>query len=214
MKREINIQRDFFENLFLSEDRLSRIYQELILYRFDEVLSSAFPISKTLLKEWDTLIKEFIKSGSNEKLIWKVPNEFRKFVIKNYFIEPYLKELLWIEWIEIKLLMTPKIEQKELFDISKRFELNAKLKKLTYSVHKREFESKNRCYILLYDNNSSIEWLEISEFIYLLLKRKREPLKVAIKSISDKFGIKPKEAKEILMDTLKSLYDKDILIFT
>ncbi|MCD4734573.1 MAG: putative DNA-binding domain-containing protein [Bacteroidales bacterium] len=92
-------------------DRLHH-YRRLIRNIFDDSLSSAFPLTKNLLseEEWEISVSDFMKDHSSASpQIWTMPREFAEYfteinlrLVKKY---PFIKELLWFEWLEVKLYM-------------------------------------------------------------------------------------------------------------
>lgn len=213
MKKELEIQSEFFDSLINQNSRLTKIYQELIFYRFDEVLTSAFPLSKSYLENWDSLVSSFIAFGSKESIIWKIPNEFRIYLKNNFNLEPFLIELLWLEWIEIELLMKPnsKIIVAP-FDIKNHYKLNAKLKILNYQAYRGFPKEKKKSYLIFYEVNSKIEWIEISKFLYKLFqKSKRVTFSKALKETSKEFKLKHSDTKGLVVEFLEDLYQKAII---
>lgn len=198
------------------------LYKELVFHRFNEVLTNANPIFSELIskKDFEKLIVKFIKNGAKTDLVWQIPNEFRAFIKKQKDIKkkfPYIDDLLWFEWIEVKLFMgNYKGFKFDSLDFKKSYKLSssAKLKKLFYKVYKREFETKGEYPLLSYYdmNQQEVIYREISPFMYSFLKLiSKVSVKEAIKIISKENNIKQKELKEILTEPLKELCSLGVL---
>jgi len=217
--RDRKIQRDFFNKSIKNrktDNSQELLYQELIFYRFNEILSNAYPVSKTLIKNWNKKVEKFIKSRPKTPLIWKMPSEFKSFLNKKYRLKKSIKELLWIEWIEIELMMNKEKSKNSNFSFNNKYRLSkkAKIKKLNYPIHKQEFQKK-LTYLLIYEDSSTFEtkWVELSYFLYQLLKSlNKKSLNEILNSKCLEFNIDTKETKELLKDTLKSLCNESILI--
>lgn len=198
------------------------LYKDLVFHRFNEVLSNANPIfyENIETKKFEKLVREFMKSGAKTDLIWQVPNEFRTFIKKQKEIKkkfPYIDDLLWFEWIEIKLLMQDytnfkysKFSKKSSYRLSK----SAKIKKLSYKVYERDFETKGEFYLLSYYDFEKYEviYREISEFMYVFLKLiSKMSIDEALSKSAKENKISKKELNEVLKEPLKQLCSLGIL---
>jgi hypothetical protein len=206
-----------------AEKKQIELYKELVHHRFFEVLSNANPIFNSLIKKkrFKKIVTNFIQSGARTDFIWQLPNEFRKFVKnnKNLFKDmDYVDDLLWFEWIEIKLFMKDysrfkksKFDTSYLYDISK----SAKIKKLSYKVYEKEFTTVGEyCVLAYYDLNlEEVVYREISPFMYEFLKLiPKLSIKKSILQISKKYKLDSKELKAILMQPLKELCSLGVLV--
>jgi len=206
-----------------NEQKPIELYKELVQHRFFEVISNANPIFYSLIKKkrLKKIITKFIQSGAKTDFIWKLPSEFRTFVKKNKELFPnmdYIDDLLWFEWIEIKLFMKDyssfkrsKFDSSYLYDISK----SAKIKRLSYKVYEQEFKIKGEYCVLSYFDLKIKEviYREISPFMYEFLKLiSKFSIKNAILKISRKYKLEPKELKEILIQPLKELCTLGVLV--
>lgn len=206
-----------------NEKKAIDLYKELVHYRFFEVISNANPIFYSQIKEKKLrkLIVKFIQSGAKTDLIWQLPNEFRIFVKKQrkLFIKmPYLNDLLWFEWIELKLFMKDysrfkisKFRFKDSYTLSK----SAKIKQLSYKVYEREFNTYGQYFVLAYYDleEQEVKYREISDFMFEFLKQlKKDTLIHAIRYMSDKYELEFKDTKEILKEPLKELCSLGVII--
>ncbi len=223
---EIEIQKRFFEIArgALPQEPLPlglKTYQELVYYRFEELLEGSFPAFRKLLKkdDFENLVKRFLADKPQSPLIWEAAEEFRKYINKKKLIElDFAKDLLWYESNQILCSLAPHEECKiSHFSWIRRFRLakSTKTKILKYRVHENEYETKGKYPILLYRSciDYEIYYLEITEFMYKFLnllesKAPKEALKVTCK----KFDIDKSETKEMIQSTLDMFIQKGILV--
>lgn len=223
----IEKQKDFFKKVIAikeikNDKRQLKLYKELVFSRFFEVISNANPILCSIVdeKRLKKAVKKFIKSGAKTDLIWKVPNEFRKFVKNDKTIFdglPYINDLLWFEWIDIELFMKNYSSfKKESFDNKSLYILSksARIKKLSYEVYKKKFDTKGKYSLLAYYdlNKKEVIYREISIFMYHFLKLlSKKNVLDAISKMSKEYKIKTKELEEILIEPLKELCSLGVL---
>jgi hypothetical protein len=197
------------------------VYKKLVFYRFFEVVSHAYPIWNSLVdvKRLEDAIAQFMQKGSRTPLIWKFPNEFRRFIKKQKLFEdmPYVHDLLWFEWIEIELFMKEYAKEKQaVFSYSKHYKLgnNVVLKKLSYKVYERDFEHKGRYFVMAYYDikKQEVIYREISELLYIFLKELRKSgLERALLHVKNLSGESMKSVKSFFKTTLQELYDLAII---
>jgi hypothetical protein len=88
-------------------------YRRLVYNVVDDMLQSAYPLTRELLKEeeWNELVQEFFSEhGCQSPQVWYMPKELYEYVtqqehhplIRQY---PFLPDLLRLEWLEIALFM-------------------------------------------------------------------------------------------------------------
>ncbi len=219
---ENEIQQRFFD-LIRSDKKTGKsilVYQELVRYRFEEVLLKTFPRSAALLgeKRWNRLIEEFIRTGASNPLIWKMPKEFLAFAKKKAKLKiKYLNDLLWFEWIEVESAMaTEKTRASDGFSWEKPAKLGAgtKIKKLNYSVFSDSIK-KGKFYVMFYtDTLGDTYWMEITSFMFDFLRELKnvDSLDEAIKNCAAKYLADFKDSKEIIENTLIEFYDKGIIV--
>jgi len=220
MEREQEIQRRF-TRIIRNEERPHatsprlQVYRELVRFRFEEVLSNTFPIFKKQIdpEQWNDLVEGFVREGAASPYIWQMPGEFRKYAAKQVE-EPWAKDLLWFEWIEVEIFMEPPEKPKKGFQWRKRFRLapTARCKVLEYKVYDPGFfddpalQGRGKFPLLLYLDPESFQvlYLEITPFMRFLLKKMERQLPAkALGSACKKFGLKPKEAKPLAREALE-----------
>lgn len=206
-----------------NEKKAISLYKELVQNRFFEVLSNANPIFFSLIEEkvFIKLINEFIKSGAKTELIWQIPNEFRSF-IKNQkkLIQkmPYINDLLWFEWIELKLFMQDYSKLKiEKFKFKNKYNLSksTRIKKLKYKIYNKEFKTSGKYFVLTYYDlkQQEVKYREISDFMYEFLKLlDKNKLIQAISIMTKRYKLEIKELKNILKKPLIELCSLGVLV--
>jgi hypothetical protein len=225
--RELNAQKEIvdiaFANKKLPKDSQGlKIYKSLVLHRFYEVLSNGYPIFFQTIseKKFKKLVYEFMRYGAKSTVMWKMPNEFRKFIKKQKALKdiPFVNDLLWFEWIEVALMMKNyELQKNEKFSFKNEYKLNKNsvLKKLKYKVFEEaNYENEGEYYLLAYYdfNDFQVYYREISLPLYLFLKElNKNGLKKAIKLIADMSDEKKKSVKEFFKEPLEELVDLSIL---
>lgn len=200
-----------------------KVYKHLVDKVFFDALSAAYPLffNEVGKDEFKKVVCEFVKFGARNPQIWKMPNEFRKFVKnKKKFKEiVFANELLWFEWIEIKLMMKNyHMQIIDEFSYEKSYKLNnsCAIKKLKYRVFEKERFSKEGEYFLLayYDFKTyGVRFREISQVMYLFLKElKKNGMKKAIDLIVNMSGEKEESVQEFFQESLRELANLKILI--
>lgn len=225
--RELNAQKELvdiaFANVKLPQKSQGlKIYKSLVMHRFFEVLSNGFPIffGQVDDKRFEKIIYKFMQYGSKSAVMWKMPNEFRKFIKKSKLLKdiPYINDLLWFEWIEVELMMKNyKLQKHKEFTYKNEYKLNSSvvLKKLKYKVFEEgSYDKKGEYYLLgYYDfNEYEIYFREISLPLYLFLKElDKNGIKKAIKVIAKMSEQKNKDVKEFFKETLYELVSLNII---
>jgi hypothetical protein len=225
--RELNAQKMLvdvaFENIELPKDEQGlKVYKSLVLHRFYEVISNGFPLFfKSIDKErFRDIVYEFMKYGAKSTVMWKMPNEFRKFVKKSKILKDiaHINDLLWFEWIEVELMMKNyKLPKQKKFSFKNEYKLNssAVLKKLKYRVFEEgSFEKKGEYYLIAYYdfNDYQVYYREISSLMYLFIKElDKNGIQKAVKFIAKESGEGKKEVKEFFKETLKELVSLNII---
>lgn len=88
-------------------------YRRLVYNVVDDMLQSAYPLTKELLKEeeWNELVQEFFsKHGCQSPQVWYMPKELYGYIMQQEHHPligkyPFLPDLLRLEWLEIALFM-------------------------------------------------------------------------------------------------------------
>ena len=226
MKREREILESFFRAIREGDERRfpnAGIYRKLIFYRFDDVLASTYPRFRARLsdKKWERLVHAYIATDVRTPYMWEMPREFVRFAPG--FVgrrKAYLKDLLWYEWIEVELMMTPcgnKRRKRVKFSRAYRLTECARLKKLRYPVMLEEDPEpgeKGEYPLLVYKApDGSINWRLLTPFLYKLLKRcdGKTPLKTLVCRLAKKYNIDDKEARKVLRKPLEEFLTQGIL---
>lgn len=136
-------------------------YRRLVYNIVDDMLENAYPLTHELLsaKEWKSAVNEFFTNHPCQSpQVWYMPKEFygyltdSKHPLLNKY--PFLKELIWFEWVELELFMMEdkKAEYTTIGDILfSRLILNPEHQLLSfqYPVH-----HKNARYITVTDQSN------------------------------------------------------------
>lgn len=88
-------------------------YRRLVYNVVDDMLQSAYPLTKGLLKEeeWDELVQEFFsRHACQSPQVWYMPKELYEYIVQQEAHPlltkyPFLHDLLRLEWMEIALFM-------------------------------------------------------------------------------------------------------------
>lgn len=89
-------------------------YRRLVYNIIDDTFSGAFPITRSFLndEEWDSLVHHFFSTHHcSTTSIWRLPEELYQFFsltpsrLKEKY--PFLKDLLYFEWLEIEVHTMP-----------------------------------------------------------------------------------------------------------
>lgn len=199
-----------------------KVYQKLVFKVFFDALSSAYPLfyEKADKKEFKEVVCEFMRIGAKNIEMWKMPNEFRKFVKKQKKFRNivYTDDLMWFEWSEVRLMMKDySIPLVQKFSYKNEYKLNKNsvIKKLKYRVFEKDNFSKNGEFYLLayYDMREyRVLYKEISQVMYLFLRNlKKNGMKYSIEKIAKMSGENKKEVKEFFRNTLDELLQKNII---
>lgn len=205
-----NLQKDFFhkitQNKDIKQDKSLALYRDLVFYRYEEVLKNAFPILEKNISSqmFISLVEAFLKKGAKSQYIWKMPKEFKEFLCqkKEHKKLPFLKDLLWFEWIEIELLMQDYTKTKiSKLSFKKRYKLSkiARIKKLDYKIHLHEFDKKDECVLLVYydKNIKHTIYREISFIFYDFLKAVlKSGFEKSLKQVCKKYNLNMKNSKK------------------
>jgi len=225
--RELNAQKELvdiaFANIKLPDKPQGlKVYKSLVLHRFYEVLSNGFPIFYNEIdeKEFEKVVYKFMQYGAKSTVMWKMPNEFRRFIKKSKILKdiPYINDLLWFEWIEVELMMKNyKLQKLSKFSFKNEYKLSKSsvLKKLKYKVfEKGSYNSKGEYYLLAYYdfNDFQVYYREISLPLYLFLKEiNKNGLQGAIKLIATMSDEKKKAVKTLFQEPLEELVNLNVI---
>ncbi|MGE4295563.1 MAG: putative DNA-binding domain-containing protein [Campylobacterales bacterium] len=220
------VYKDFFAVVMGGKKPASEregVYHLLAYHRYDEVLSGAFARFKAQLDEtvWEELVRNFMTHGARSPLIWQMPNEFRRWVLKgdaNLKWWPWAKAMLWFEWQEINLMMKQPVKRAARFDPAKPTALapTAKAKKLDYRVYAGELDEPQQCGAVVFLNPKTlmVEFLEITPFMADFLKRLKKPVLLddALKAACKKHKLDPAEVAPVILKAYRIFWQKGIFI--
>lgn len=192
-----------------------KVYQKLVFYRYEEIVKNTFvQFCKDVSEnELEKSIYEFLKNPPQTEFVWKIADDYRKFVKKQklFHDRKYLYELLYFDWIEVELYMK-EYKEKEVLEFSWEnsysLALSARIKKFDFDIINANHEEKRENYLIIYYDFKSDEVLyrEINQFIYVLISRLKEgSLENILKQLCSENDIEFKDAKEILEEALKEL---------
>ncbi len=199
-----------------------KVYKSLVFKVFFDALSSAYPLFYAIVKreEFENIVREFMSYGAKSIEMWKMPNEFRKFVkkYKKFRSIAFTDDLLWFEWVEVELMMKNYMlfkPEKFSYKNSYRLSKSAILKKLKYRVFEEgNFEKKETCYLLAYYDFGlyKVFYREISLVMYLFLRElDKKGLKKAINLIAKESAQETKDVKSFFKESLQELVELKIL---
>ncbi|MDY0052642.1 MAG: hypothetical protein RBR65_08880 [Aliarcobacter sp.] len=192
-----------------------KVYQKLVFYRYEEIIKNTFAqfIKHISVEELEDSIYEFLKNPPETQFVWKIANDYRKFVKKNdtFINRVYLYELLYFEWIEMELLMKEYKEKEEsIFSWTNSYKLSisARIKKFNYDVIGTNYEELRENFLIIYFDfsNNEVLYREINQFIYVLIKKLKEgSLEEILNKLCLENDIELTDAKNILEEPLKEL---------
>lgn len=176
------------EGLLANPKRLPH-YRRLVYNVIYDTLSSAYPITKTFLgkDDWGNLVESFFKVYPNSYAqIWQMPyglfdylNEYPNEFNARF---PFLKELIYFEWLEIELYAETDLPVPSKDSTIKNVKLNphSRIMQLSFPFHKRSvieaIEKPENSFVILFRNlkNYKIEFIEVTEFIAHVISRLEE----------------------------------------
>ena len=216
---ERDIQERFLEILQNQKENETtnayKVYQKLVYYRYEEIIRSTFVQFVKYLseKELEDSIYEFLKNPPKTQFVWKIANDYRKFVKKqNIFKDKkFLYELLYFDWIEVEIFMKEYKEEKDsIFSWNNSYKLasSARVKEFRFDIINLNYEDIRQNYLIIYLDfyREEVLYREINQFIYVLIKRcKNNSLKSVLKELCLENDIDLNEAKSILEEPLKEL---------
>jgi hypothetical protein len=216
---ERDIQERFFDILKNQKENKTsnafKIYQKLVYYRYEEIIQSTFSyfIKYVSSEELEDSIYKFLKNPPKTQFVWKIANDYRKFVKEHKLFEDrsYLYELLYFEWIEVELYMKEYKEQKDYkfsWEYSYEIAQSARIREYKYDIIGSKYEEERENYLIIYFDfeNNKVLYREINQFIYVLIKRlKQGTLKQVLNQLCIDNDIELDDAKNILEEPLQEL---------
>ncbi len=223
---EKDIEKRFLTNLLNQEENFENsainVYQKLVFIRFHEVISGTFPLFVEQIEEevLDNSIKAFMKNAPSTPFVWKIPNDYRKFVKKNklFHDKKYLYELLYYDWIEIELYMKEyKFKKQTNFSYKENytFSKSARIHRFKYDIVNRNYDVKRENFLVIYNDfkTNQIVYREINQLIFVLFQKlnKKQSIGETLKELCLENEIDFKEAKTILKEPLEELFFSKVL---
>ena len=225
-----NIQKSFIDQIKGKKKVQKKsigVYKYLVHHSFFEVLTNAYPEfyqiikEKKLEKEFNKSIYKFMQKKSISPYIWKMPNEYRKFLNKSKYFKnlKYLPDLLHFEYSELFIFMQQKPKNlKYTFNISKTYTLskNVVLHKYSYDIVNKNYELKNKIYLLGYFDNAlqEVVYRPLNVLLYSFLKslNKSENLKVNLHLFLQKNNLPKKTYLKEFKTVAEELYKQRVLL--
>ena len=215
---EREIQDRFFDLITNQKENKTsnafKVYQKLVFYRYEEIIKSTFVqfIKNISERELENSIYEFLKNPPKTEFVWKIANDYIKFVkkLKLFHDRKYLYELLYFDWIEVEIYMKEyKLKENDFsWDSYYCLSKSARVKKFQYDIINANHKEKRENYLIIYydfDKNQVL-FREINQFIYVLIKKlKNSTLELTLDEICKDNDISLDEAKDILQGPLKEL---------
>ena len=198
-----------------------KVYQKLVFYRYEDIVKSTFiQFVKNISKdELENSIYEFLKNPPKTEFVWKIANDYMKFVKKQklFHSRKYLYELLYFDWIEVEIYMKEyKLKENDFsWDNSYCISKSARVKKFQYDIINAKHEEKRENHLIIYYdfNTDEVLFREINQFIYVLIKKlKHASLESTLNEICKENEIELQDAKEILQEPLMELIQNRALI--
>ena len=218
-----DIQKNFLSIVLNSDKSIHnknmKIYQELILYRFKEVLSSTYPVFTNYMDkiELETLIEDFIMYGCKTSFVWQISLEFKQYLHSKRYLTLIQKQILNFESKQISIFVKNDDIKCSVLSYERAYKLsiNASVMMFDYDILNQTF-AKQKQYVLLYKNKEDFQvyYLSISEFLYYFFKYQRanNTINKAIFFASRKSNINYKDAKNIASKAIENFVSDGILI--
>jgi hypothetical protein len=197
-----------------------KVYQELVLHRFTEVISQAFPILSATAsgEDLNEAIKAFVKIAPSTPYIWQVPQNFWEWEQEKKLLNlPYFDDLCWYEWTEIELMMEvfePLHVNTFSWEIEWKVDASVRLRELSYRVFESEFKNKGQWFMLAwYDRDKAITcYQEIDQVLYLFMHYLQTmSFQESLYNVSIEADVSEQEMQTYLFDALNHLAHKGVL---
>jgi len=220
------VQERFFSNLINQdkgfENSAISTYQNLVYLRYFEVIKNNFPLLLELIEEklLEESIKDFMKNTPTTPYVWKIPNDYRKFVKKTKYFgkKSFFYELLYFDWVEVEIYMNEyKLKKQKKFSYKNSYKLSksARIKRFEYDIINQNYTTKKENFVVIYYDfeTHDVIYREINQLIFELLKRvdKTQSLSKVLKQLCLENDIEFKEAKKLLKEPLEELYQNRVL---
>lgn len=165
------------------DEKRLKIYQELLLYNLNDVLSHTFPILLDLIPQdtWLQMLKNILKSEVvetplfHELPLWLV-NYIKRHGISGY---PFAADLAHYEWVEIDVEISehnssqPAVSSEKLIEQTWQLNTSSRLLSYQYEVDKIgiNYQPKDpqETYMIVYQKNGGTAFLKLNEMTFQLL---------------------------------------------
>ena len=161
------------------------IYKELFINNFNSLISSCFPILRSILPRelWHSLVKEiFTKVKLQKTIFYQISFELVSYLEHNPLVDyPFAFDLAHYEWLELEIeLRANEINfnsfepNLDVLNYSWRLSSCAVIKLYKYDVHNigPNYQPKkeiNTC-LIVYKNNDQVQFIKVSDQSYQLLQ--------------------------------------------
>ncbi|AXH08520.1 hypothetical protein CP960_10145 [Malaciobacter halophilus] len=200
------------------------VYQKLVYYRYEEVIKNTFIEFKKYIsaKELEESIRVFLKEPCSTEFVWKIANDYRKFVKKNrlFHDRKYLYDLLYFDWIELELSMQEyEYEQIKEFHYENSYKLSnsCRLKRFDYDILNANIEKKEENFAIIYYDfkDDEVKFRQINPVLFYLLKKinKTKNIQSHLLELCFENELDFQEAKEVLYEPLSELNSNGVFFF-
>jgi len=203
------------------------VYKYLVHHSFFEVITNAYPEfyqiiqEQKLEKEFDKSIFKFMQTKAFSPYIWKMPNEYRKFLKKSKYFNnlKYLNDLLHFEYTELFIFMQKEIKvKKNPFMKKKQYKLSKliSLHKYNHNVINKTFNKKEELYLLAYFDTKldEVAYRPLNNLLFEFLKfiDKDISIKVNLRLFLKKNKISYKVYAKEFEKVLEELYNLRVIV--
>lgn len=226
---ERKIQKNFIDQIKgrkKVEKKSIGVYKYLVHHSFFEVLTNAYPEfyqiiqNKNLENEFNKSIYKFMQTKALCPYIWKMPNEYRKFLKKSRYFQnlQYVQDLLRFEYSELFIFMQKETKQKHTFKMSNKYKISKAitLDKYKYDVVNKLFDAPKELYLLGYfDNNvQEVVYRPLNSVLYSFLKsiNKKLSLKNNLQKFLKKNKISYKKYAIEFQTAFEELYTQKVFL--
>ena len=224
-----NLQKSFFHQI-TGKQKVSnaqiKVYKDLVYNNFFDLVVNAFPLfygkvqEHKLKKELKKSIYSFMQTKAITPFIWKMANEYRKFIKKNRFFKQlnYVNDLLLFEYSELYIFMQKLHRKKQSkFSFKKHYSLseNILLKQYKYNILNHSYKKTDDLFVLTYFDFklNEVAYRPINQVMYMFLKQIDDAIsmKKNLKMFCAKYELDYLIHKEAFRSALIELYSKYIL---
>lgn len=203
------------------------VYKYLVHHSFFEVLTNAYPEFYQIIQdqkleiEFDKSIFKFMQTKSFSPYIWKMPNEYRKFLKKSKYFRnlKYLDDLLHFEYSELFIFMQKEIEaNQQAFSMESKYKVSKQITvhKYNCNVINKTFNIKEELYLLAYfdTNLNEVAYRPLNNLLFAFIKfiDKKISIKVNLRLFLKENKISYKVYATEFEKVLEELYKQRVLV--